>query len=98
VSVEGGAAAGVGGSAATVAPYIGVAAAVPHRGSNLPSWPTPSAALTAVAHGGRLPRGPTPRRGPLAPPLPPWAMAVSLRTVVTHGGWLSNLQKIQTTV
>jgi hypothetical protein len=72
--------------AAAVAPYIGAAAAVPHDGSNLPPWPTAGAALTAVAHSGRLPRAPLPaadrwrppcRRGPWRFPCKPsWRTAV----------------------
>jgi hypothetical protein len=48
---------GEGVAAAAVTPYTGAAAAVPHSGSDLPLWPT-AGALTAVAHGGRLPRAP----------------------------------------
>jgi hypothetical protein len=57
-TVEEEAATGVGATA--VAPYIGAAAAVLHGGMNLPLWATVGAALTAVAHGGRLPRAPLP--------------------------------------
>jgi hypothetical protein len=53
-------AAGVGGAAAAVASFIGVAASIPHGGSNLPPWPKAGAALTVVAHGVRLPRAPFP--------------------------------------
>jgi hypothetical protein len=47
-------------AAAIVAPYISAAAAVLHGGSSIPPWPTAGAVLTAVAHGGRLPRAPLP--------------------------------------
>jgi hypothetical protein len=38
-SLKGGVAAGVGGVAAAIAPYIGAAVAVPHGGSYLLPWP-----------------------------------------------------------
>jgi hypothetical protein len=49
---------------------------------------------TAVAHGGRLPRGPTPCSGPLEATLPLWVTAAA----VAHGGWLLNLKKFQMVV
>jgi hypothetical protein len=70
------------GSAAAVTPYIGAAAAVPHDGRILPSWPTAGAALTVVAHGGRLPRAQLPaadRWQSLAP--------------VGHGGFVANRRR-----
>jgi hypothetical protein len=65
--------AGVGGA---VAPYISAAAGVPHGGRN-PYRSGPRRLAAA---------GPAPHSGPLAAPLPPWAMAVTLPTTVAHGG------------
>jgi hypothetical protein len=47
----------VGDAVAAIAPYIGAAAAVPHGGSNLPTWPMAVGCrgpLATVGHGGFL--------------------------------------------
>jgi hypothetical protein len=59
VTIEEVAAAWVG-TAAAVAPYIGATTAIRHGGMNLPPWATAGAALTAMAHGGRLTRASLP--------------------------------------
>jgi hypothetical protein len=54
-----GATVGVGDGGA-IALYIGAAAAVRHRGKSRPSWPTAATRPTAVAHDGKVLRGPHP--------------------------------------
>jgi hypothetical protein len=75
------------GAAAAVAPYIGAAAAIPHGVRILPSWSTAGAALTVVAHDGRLPGPRSPQRTVGAP-----------LAAVAHVGWLPDLLKFQMVV
>jgi hypothetical protein len=86
----------VGGVAAAVAPYIGAAAGVRHGGRSITSWPTAGAALTAVAHGGRLLRAPLPAADHWRPPCRsgPWRLPFKLpwRTAVGCQIW-KNLKR-----